>query len=603
METKLSTVVTVDSEKCVNCHACIAACPVKYCNDASGDNVSINDDMCIGCGSCINHCTHDARIGIDDFERFMEDIGKKRFIAVIAPAAASNFDNVLSLNGFLRSLGVEAFFDVSFGAELTIKSYLEFIKKNGPKTVIAQPCPAIVTFIEIYHPELIPFLAPADSPMLHTIKMIQNFYPEYAKHRIIMVSPCFAKKREFDETGLSDSVYNVTISSIAAFAAERKIRIEEYPETAFNNPPAERAVTFSTPGGLIETARRDLPGAEYNARKIEGTEHVYHYFKSLAQSIHGGYAPLIIDCLNCAYGCNSGPGTLNKDIALDRIESMINRRKTEMKKQYAASNELKASKKVNAVLSRYWNPSIYTREYDDLSGNDSINKPDNNQIRDIYRSMNKFSKADIFDCTSCGYNKCENMAIAIFNGLNKPENCYHFKESQLHDKDDMEKVISKLEEKNRGFMKMSTAIQELLSGLERYMNDAKISVNKTTDTMQMIIKSNADANNIIAFVNDISFQTNLLALNAAIEAARAGEAGRGFAVVATEVRNLSRKSADSASNIRKILEENSSIVESGHSDVNEITENFRKIQDNITSFTGIIGQLDQIFQADADIAI
>ena len=54
-------------------------------------------------------------------------------------------------------------FDVSFGAELTVKSYLEYIRARHPEMVISQPCPAIVTFVEIYMPELLPYLAPADS--------------------------------------------------------------------------------------------------------------------------------------------------------------------------------------------------------------------------------------------------------------------------------------------------------------------------------------------------------------------------------------------------------------------------------------------------------
>jgi len=595
MSRKLSPVIHVDEEKCVNCHACISVCPVKFCNDASGDHVHINHDMCIGCGTCIRHCTHDARYGIDDFPRFLEDIHSYPFIAVVAPAAASNFSSVLSLNGFLKSFGVEAFFDVSFGAELTIKSYLEYIKSASPSTVISQPCPAIVTFIEIYHPELIPYLAPADSPMLHTVRMIREYYTKYADHRIIMVSPCYAKKREFDETDFSDTVYNVTIKSLADYAVTNGLNIDACPETDFDNPPAERAVVFSTPGGLLETARRDLPGAGNVTRKIEGVEHIYHYLETLKESIRLGEAPLLVDCLNCAKGCNAGPGTLNHDIPLDRIESRINKRKYAMKEKYS-SKEKHSSKNVNRIIAKFWKPSLYARSYTDLSDNFSVREPDHNSLTDIFRSMNKFSRSDMYDCTSCGYNKCDRMAKAVYNALNKPENCYHYKASLLHGKDEMTSMISKLEEKNRGFLEISEALQNLINEFGVHMSETEKSVGHTTETMTHIIQANNDANNIVNLVNDISFQTNLLALNAAIEAARAGDAGRGFAVVAAEVRNLSMRSAESAGSIRKILSENSDNISRGNSDVNDITDNFKRIQESLLSFTGIMTQMNQIFK-------
>lgn len=61
-------------------------------------------------------------------------------------------------------------------------------------------------------------------------------------------------------------------------------------------------------------------------------------------------------------------------------------------------------------------------------------------------------------------------------------------------------------------------------------------------------------NNILKFVSEVAASSNLLGLNAAIEAARAGENGRGFAVVAEEIRKMAVNSAQSASEIRKILQ-------------------------------------------------
>ncbi len=69
-------------------------------------------------------------------------------------------------------------------------------------------------------------------------------------------------------------------------------------------------------------------------------------------------------------------------------------------------------------------------------------------------------------------------------------------------------------------------------------------------------------NELTNAIMSISSQTSLLALNASIEAARAGEAGRGFAVVATEIGNLASQTSTTVGDIKDIVGEVNSAVQS-----------------------------------------
>jgi methyl-accepting chemotaxis protein len=88
-------------------------------------------------------------------------------------------------------------------------------------------------------------------------------------------------------------------------------------------------------------------------------------------------------------------------------------------------------------------------------------------------------------------------------------------------------------------------------------------VGQVVETMGAIHQSSSKIADIIGVIDGIAFQTNILALNAAVEAARAGEQGRGFAVVATEVRNLAQRSAAAAKEIKGLISDSVSKVETG----------------------------------------
>ncbi|MDP4549240.1 MULTISPECIES: methyl-accepting chemotaxis protein [unclassified Marinobacter] len=107
-------------------------------------------------------------------------------------------------------------------------------------------------------------------------------------------------------------------------------------------------------------------------------------------------------------------------------------------------------------------------------------------------------------------------------------------------------------------------VQALLRESEQAAEHAVEVINRVAGAIEALRGSSEKIENVIGVIADIAEQTNLLALNAAIEAARAGEQGRGFAVVADEVRNLSRRTGESTTQVRQWVGELISQVDGAH---------------------------------------
>lgn len=130
----------------------------------------------------------------------------EKVIASIAPSYKEllKCKRIDQVKGTLRQLGFFDVREIAEGVNMVAGEYARLLRKGEMENIITTCCPSVNHLIEIYYPQLMPYLARVVSPMVAHGMMLKREYGYDAK--VVFIGPCIAKKEESQDPRYSQHI-------------------------------------------------------------------------------------------------------------------------------------------------------------------------------------------------------------------------------------------------------------------------------------------------------------------------------------------------------------------------------------------------------------
>lgn len=404
----MSGIIYTNENDCQDCYKCVRRCPVKAISMIS-NHASIDEERCIMCGKCIEVCPVGAQKYRRDEDRVRALLeSNKKVILAIAPAFPSEFDcSPSTLVDVAKQLGFYGVSETALGAQIVTYFQRELLNKSD-KTVFSTACPTFVQLVMKHFPDLKKNLSPLLSPLLSQCTMLRKTYGDDIA--IVFVGPCLAKKFESDiHPELLDAA--ITFDEFRELVENEGLEFCDDESSAGNRfipIHGNGGAIYPLDGGMVETIKSMKPSsvADTSFFNYAGLQTIRNILESESfdEDRH-----LFCEFLTCDGGCINGSGIFDDEPILT--------------KKYRLSEYFKTleSYSEDEYIKKYAPKSIET-EYD-FCDPVEIKEFSDKDKGVIWAKLGKFKPEDFIDCGACGYDTCDNFAVACLENRAELEMC------------------------------------------------------------------------------------------------------------------------------------------------------------------------------------